>query len=200
MDVILQTLGIAGQAAGLALLYLCWRSWQGYGGLALAAGWALILFGMVPWLLNVSVERGLALASLGPMVVGLFLSIPNGLTDLSRNSKDRPARSRAVRETTPSDADIAAPGRLSRNVARWAGALIATPALAIAAMAAWQAFMPGTPVNRAGFSIFALIIIWTAALLWLLASERPWRVALMTGVGAAFLGGSVLILASGGTA
>lgn len=199
MELTLQILGIAAQAAGIALLYLHWRSRRGPGGAVLAVGWAFILLGMVPWLLNVSVARGLALASLGPMIVGLLLLIPNGLTDLRRNSKDRPERSRAVRETAPSDPEIAVPGRLSRNATRWAGALIATPALAIAAMAAWQAFMPGTPVNRAGFSIFALIIVWTANLLWLLANERPWRVVLVTSAGAAALGASVFILTSGGT-
>ncbi|KCZ86118.1 hypothetical protein HAD_10545 [Hyphomonas adhaerens MHS-3] len=200
MEVILQTLGIAGQAAGIALLYLNWRTRQGRGGAILAAGWTLILLGMAPWLLNVSVERGLAIASLAPMVVGLLLSAPNGLTDLKRNLRERPARSRTMRETALSDAEIATPGRVSRNMARWAGAVVATPALSIAAMAAWQASMPGTPANRVGFSIFVLIVVWVAALLWLLASERPWRTALLTCGGAVVLGGGVFILASGGTA
>lgn len=200
MELTLQTLGITGQGAGIALLYLHWRSRQGLGGAALAAGWALVLLGMVPWLLNVSVARGIALAAIAPMVAGLFLSAPNGLADLERNAKEHSSRSRPARGTTSAtESEIALSGRLSRNVARWVGALIATPALSIAAMAAWQAFVPGTPANRAGLSIFVLIIVWMATLLWLLASERPWRVTLVSGTGAAVLGASVFILTSGET-
>ena len=200
MEVILQTLGIAGQAVGVALLFLNWRIRHGSGGGFLAAGWTLILLGMVPWLLNVSVERGLAIASLAPMVAGLLLSVPNGLTDLKRNSRDRPVRLRTMRETGLSDAGIATRGRVSRNMARWVGAVVGTPALSIAAMAAWQASMPGTAASRVGFSIFVLIVVWVATLLWLLASERPWRAALLTCGGAVVLGGGIFILASGGTA
>tara|TARA_R110001606_G_scaffold380811_1_gene541579 strand:+ start:11503 stop:12105 length:603 start_codon:yes stop_codon:yes gene_type:complete len=198
MDIILQTLGVLAQAAGAALLYLHWRRQRGLGGITLAAGWALILIGVSPWLPGVSLERGLALAALAPMFVGLLLSAPGGLEDLRRAARDRPARRRTVRDVTAPAGESPSPGSLSRNAARWVGSLIIVPLCAIAAMAAWQAFSPGPDVNRASFSILALMIVWIAALLWLLASAKPWRVALITAFGTSALGGSVFLLSAGG--
>jgi hypothetical protein len=200
MDVILQTVGTVGQAAGIALLYLHWRRRRVSGGGVLAAGWAFILIGMLPWMLGVSVERGLALASLAPMVAGLFLSAPHGLADLRSAARDRPARRRtAAGDAAAPAAEPPSPGHLARNTARWVGSLIVVPAVAIASMAAWQGFAPGSDVNRASFSIFVLMIVWVAALLWLLASAKPWRVTLITALVATALGGGIFIMTSGGT-
>jgi hypothetical protein len=200
MDVILQTIGTVGQVAGMALLYLHWRRGRGLGGGVLATGWALILLGMAPWMPGVSVERGLALASLAPMVVGLFLSAPHGLADLGSAARERPARRRtAARDAAAPAAEPPSPGRLARNAARWVGSVIVVPAVAIASMAAWQGFAPGSDVNRASFSILALMIVWVAALLWLLASAKPCRVTLIIALVAAAMGGGIFITTSGGT-
>lgn len=198
MEYTLQTLGVVGQVAGIALIYLHWRKRQAPGATGLVAGWALLLLGALPWLFNVSVERGLAIAMLAPMVAGMLLCLPNGLADIKGSTKGQTAKNQAAREAVRSDTKSISPGRLSRNIARWVGSLIVAPAFAIAAMAAWQAFMPGSVVNRASFSIFALIIAWTLGLLWLLASTKPWRVVLMTCFGAVALGGGILILPSAG--
>lgn len=200
MDITLQTLGVIGQTAGVALLYLHWRARNGLSGAILAAGWALIALGTLPWLLNVSVERAIAIALLAPMAVGLFLLAPGGVADLRRGTKDRSVRMGGTREATPPAPEKVLSGRLSRDVARWTGALVVVPALALSTMAAWQAFTPGSAANRVGFSIFALIVMWTAALLWLLASEHPWRVTALTLLGAVMLGGSVFILKPDGVA
>lgn len=195
MDMGLQMLGIAVQAAGLAILYLHWRARRGLGGLVLASGWALIGLGAVPWLLNVSIERGLAIAMLAPMMAGLFLLAPDALARVG----DGAARKKKA-PPPPLEAEDAAAGALSRNVARWLGSLVAAPAFGVAAMAAWQAFTPGADVNRIAFSIFALMIGWTAAVLWLLASARPWLATLFTSVAAFALGGGAYLFASGGLA
>ncbi len=189
----LQMLGIAVQAAGLAILYLHWRAKRGLGGLTLVGGWALIGLGAIPWLLNVSIERGLAIAMLAPMMAGLFLLAPDALARVG----DGAARKKKM-QAPPLEAEDAIPGVLSRNIARWLGALVAAPAFGVAAMAAWQAFAPTADVNRIAFSIFALMIGWTAALLWLLASVRPWLAAFVTSVSAIAIGGGAYLFALGG--
>ncbi|WP_135213090.1 hypothetical protein [Vitreimonas flagellata] len=196
MDIALQILGMMVQVAGLAILYLHWRAKRGLGGAVLVAGWALIALGALPWLMHVSIERGLALAMLAPMAAGLFLLAPDALARVGNSAT--PKKARAAQESL--EAESTSPGRLSRNVARWIGALIAAPALALAAMAAWQAFVPGVNADRFAFSIFALMIVWTAATLWLLATMRPWRATLVTTFAAFVLGGGAYLFVLGGAA
>ncbi len=196
MNIALQFLGIAVQVAGLAILYLHWRAKRGLGGALLVAGWALIALGALPWLMHVSIERGLALAMLAPMAGGLLFLTPDGLARIGNGAAPRKARGAQA----PPEAESTVPGRISRNIARWIGALLAAPALALAAMAAWQAFVPGVNADRFAFSIFALMIAWNAALLWLLATMRPWRATLVTALAAFVLGGGAYLFASGGAA
>lgn len=198
MDIALQILGIAVQATGLAILYLHWRAKRGLGGAALVAGWVLIALGAFPWLMHVSIERGLALAMLAPMAAGLLFLAPDGLARIGNGAT--PKKARAAQDATALESESASPGRMSRNIARWTGSLIAAPALALAAMAAWQSFVPGTHADRFAFSILALMIVWTAALLWLLATMRPWRATFATTLAAFVLGGSAHLFVSGGAA
>ena len=179
---LLQALGILVQAAGLAVLFLHWRAKGGLGGPALAGAWALIVLGAAPWLLTVSPEKAVALGSLAPMLFGLALLAPDALPRVV-NGKVR--RQRPVREAAD-DSGIAAPGRASRNVARWFGALVAAPAVAAAATAAWLAYAPWNAVDSMVLAAFLLMAVVTAAWLWLLASLRPWRVTLIC-CGAALL-------------
>jgi hypothetical protein len=125
------------------------------------------------------------------MVAGLVLLAPaaharsrykSGL----RKSKPRNAQDGEAVELAPTLS-----GRLSRNAARWTGAVIGAPMLALAAMAAWQAFFPGQVVDRIAFSIFVLMGAGTGALLWTLSTARPWRATLITCATAITLGGSV---------
>ncbi|HEX8899717.1 hypothetical protein [Vitreimonas sp.] len=198
MAIALQVLGITVQTAGLAILYLHWRARRGLGGPVLFAGWALIALGATPWLYSVSVERAFALAMLAPMVAGLLLLAPDGLARSRPNATTRKAKTRAVQDAAPLETDSHASGRVSRDVARWIGALVIAPAFALAAMAAWQAFAPGANADRVAFSILALMLAWTAALLWLLASLRPWRATSILGIVALALGGGAYLLVSGG--
>jgi len=168
---LLQALGILVQAAGLGVLFLHWRAKGGLGGGALIGGWALVVLGAAPWLLGVSVERSLALGALAPMIFGLALLAPDALPRLA-NGKVR--RARPVREAA-NDTEIAAAGRASRNAARWFGALIAAPGLTFAVVAALLAYAPWKPIDTMVVSAFLFAGVLTAALLWLLASTRPWR-------------------------
>lgn len=184
MDFVLQIVGTALQAVGVALVFLQWRGKR--SGALLAGGWGLILVGAIPWLLDVSIERGLAIAMLAPMLFGLALLAPDGLARLGANKRERKQR---ARQDDAVEAQNAAPGAVSRTVARWIGALVAAPALALAATAAWQVFAPGSMIDRVAFSVFTLMIVWIAALLWLLSSARPWAVTAAASVGALALGG-----------
>lgn len=172
---LLQTLGILVQAAGLAVLFLHWRAKGGLGGVALAGGWALVVLGAAPWLLTASPEKALALGTLAPMMAGLALLAPDALPRVLAGK----ARRDRIRPAEPADeAQVAPPGRAARNAARWFGALIAAPGMALASVAAWVAFAPLSASDSLVSGVFLLAAIWTGALLWLLASARPWRSAL----------------------
>ncbi len=189
----MQVAGVAVQAAGVLVLYLHWRAKGGLGGVAVVAGWVMIAAGGAPWLLAVSAERGLAIAMLTPMTMGLALLAPDALARFENRGKRKPERTGETLEP-----DASAPGRTSRNMARWIGALIAAPAFALASAAAWQAWGPGNVVDRVAFSIFALMLAWTAALLWVLSAPRPWRAAAVTTLGALALGGGAYLFVSSG--
>lgn len=183
MGVFLQSAGVAVQVVGVAALFWCWRARRPSNGVVLVAGWLSIFLGGAPWLLAVSVERGLALAMLAPMLAGLALLAPDALPRIGSASAGRRRPSR-IGDAGQGDAPSAS-GRRERIIARWAGSLVTVPALALAAMAVTLAADPGPIVDRAAVSILVLAVVWIATLLWLLAAERPWRVALSSGVGAA---------------
>lgn len=141
----------------------------------LAGAWALIVLGAAPWLLTVSLDKAVALGSLAPMLLGLALLAPDALPRLS-SGKFR--RERPVREATD-ESEIAAAGRASRNAARWFGALVAAPALSVAAAAVCLAYAPWSAIDSTVLSAFLFAGVLTGALLWLLASTRPWRADFM---------------------
>jgi hypothetical protein len=191
---VLQTLGVAAQAAGLLLLFLHWRARRGLGGAALTAGWALVLAGAAPWFANASPERALALAALAPMALGLVLLAPDAWPRLAAGSSKR-ARAEPAADL---DADAPMPGRFSRNSARWIASIVAAPALAFAAATAWQAFTPGPTVDQIVFSTLVTIAVWTAAALWLLSTNKPWRATMIALIFAAALGAATSFKAIGG--
>lgn len=170
----LQTLGVFVQGLGLALLLLHWRAKRGLGGGVLAAAWILVAAGAAPWFLNAAPERALALAVLAPMAFGLALLAPDALARIAPNAATR--RQRAPVEALENEPT--SPGRWSRNAARWFSGVVAAPALAFAAAAAWQALGPGGVADRTVFSGVAFITVWTIAVLWLLSTARPWLAAL----------------------
>ena len=194
----LQIAGIAAQSAGLLVLFLHWRAKRGLGAVTLVLGWTLVALSAIPWLLSVSPERGLAIAMLAPMASGLLLLAPDGLSRLGNGAK--PKKERGVDPATALEPETATQGRLSRNVARWIGSVIAAPALALAAAAAWQAFVPGAIADRVAFSILVLMIVWTAALLWLLSTMRPWIAAALITIAAFGLGAGAHAFVTGGAA
>ncbi|MDG2521574.1 hypothetical protein P7B02_08470 [Caulobacter segnis] len=167
----LQALGILVQAAGLAALLMHWRAKSGLGGGVLAGAWALVILGAAPWLLTVSPEKALALGSLAPMMFGLALLAPDALP---RINSGKVKRDRTAREPAD-DADMAAAGRVSRNTARWFSALVAAPALTLAASAAWLAYVPLGPIDSLVSCAFLMAAVLTGALLWLLSVTRIWR-------------------------
>jgi hypothetical protein len=189
-----QALGVLAQAAGLLLLFLHWRARRGLGGAALAAGWALILAGAAPWFVNAAPERALALAALAPMALGLLFLAPDALPRIA-NGAAKPARAEPVADL---DAETPAPGRVSRNIARWVAGIVAAPALALAAAAAWQAFTPGATAGQIVVSTLVTIAAWTAAALWLLSTAKPWRATLIAVVLAAAIGGATYVKVAGG--
>lgn len=171
----LQALGILVQAAGLAVLLRHWRTRNGLGGGVLAGAWALIVLGAAPWLLTVSGDKAVALGALAPMLLGLALLAPDALPRLT-SGKVR--RERPIREAVDTD-EMAAAGRARRNAARWFGALVAAPALSVAAVAVCLAYAPWSPIDSTVLSAFLFAGVLTGALLWLLASTRPWRADLI---------------------
>jgi hypothetical protein len=191
---VFQTLGVAAQAAGLLLLFLHWRARRGLGGAALAVGWALVFAGAAPWFANAAPERALALAALAPMALGLVLLAPDAWPRIAAG----PWRRVRTEPAADPDAETPAPGRLSRSSARWIASIVAAPALAFAAAAAWQAFAPGPPVDQIVFSTLVTIAVWTAAALWLLSTEKPWRATMIALVLAAAIGAATSFKAIGG--
>ncbi len=145
------------------------------GGGVLAGAWALIVLGAAPWLLTVSGDKALALGTLAPMLLGLALLAPDALR---RQTSGKVRRERPIREVVDTD-EMAAAGRARRNAARWFGALVAAPALSVAAVAVCLAYAPWSPIDSTVLSAFLFAGVLTGALLWLLASTRPLRADLI---------------------
>jgi len=193
---LIQTLGVLVQGAGITILFLHWRAKRSHSGGFLAAGWALIALGAAPWFFGVAPERALAIAALAPMVLGLAFVAPDALPRLGANAarkKSKPVPESEETATPP-------PGRVFRNAGRWFAALIAAPVLALAGAAAYQAFTPGSIADRTVFSGFFAIAIWTAASLWLLAASKPWRAAGIACGGALLLSAAAYLFVSQGAA
>lgn len=191
---LLQTLGVLIQGAGIYILFLHWRAKRIHSGGFLAAGWALIALGAAPWFLGAAPERALVIAAFAPMVLGLAFLAPDALPRLGANS----ARKKSKPVAEADDSETRQPGRTSRNAGRWFAALFAAPLLALACAAAFQAFVPGSIADRTVFSGFFAILIWTAAALWLLGTSKPWRAAGIACACTVLLSTSVFLLVSQG--
>ena len=191
---LLQTLGVLIQGAGISILFLHWRARRRHGGGFLAAGWALIALGAAPWLLSVAPDRALALAMFAPMAFGLAFLTPDALPRLSANA----ARKKPKQFSNTEENETPKAGSALRNAGRWFAALIAAPLLALAGAAAYQALVPGSIADRTVFSGFVAIAIWTAAILCLLAASKPWRTAGIACACALILGAVVFTAASRG--
>lgn len=193
---LLQTLGVLIQGAGIYILFLHWRARRRHGGGFLAAGWALILLGAAPWFFGVSLERAMALAAFAPMAFGLAFLAPDALPRLGAGA----TRKKLNPVSDAGDSEALRPGSTLRNAGRWFAALIAAPLLALAGAAAFQALIPGSIADRTVFSGFLAIAIWTAALLWLLADAKPWRAVGFACAGALLLSALVFMAVSRGAA
>jgi hypothetical protein len=193
---LLQTLGVLIQGAGIYILFLHWRAKRRHGGGFLAAGWALILLGAAPWFFGASPERALAIATFAPMTFGLALLAPDALPRLRAGA----ARKRPRPIPDAEDNDAPQPGHALRIAGRWFAALIAAPLLALAAAAAYQALIPGSIADRTVFSGFLAIAMWASALLWLLAAAKPWRAAGSACAGALLLSALAFMAVSRGAA
>lgn len=183
---LLQAIGVVVQASGLALLFLHWRTKGGLGGGALFGAWTLMFLGAAPWLIGASPEKAAALGALAPMMIGLALLAPDALPRLAggKARRERPARASSADEV-----ELAAAGRASRNAGRWFSALVAAPALSVAAVAAWLVYAPLGAVDTMVFGVFLMTAVLTGGLLWLLSAVRPWRRA-------AFACGATVLLAA----
>lgn len=193
---LLQTLGVLIQGAGIYMLFLHWRARRRHSGGFLAAGWALIALGAAPWFLSVAPERALAMAAFAPMVIGLAFLAPDALPRL--RSKRAPKKFKPASTTEDNETPLA--GSFLRNAGRWFCALIAAPILALAGAAAYQAFIRGSIADRTVFSGFVAIAVWTSAILWLLAASRPWRAAGIACACALIIGGGVFLAVLRGSA
>jgi hypothetical protein len=193
---VLQTLGVLIQGAGIYILFLHWRARRRHGGGFLAAGWALIALGAAPWFAGVSPERALAIAAFAPMIAGLAFLAPDALPRIGAKAARK--KSKPVPEAEGRQAPE--PKRFLRNAGRWFAALIAAPLLALAGAATYQALAPGSIADRTVFSGFFAIVVWTAAILWLLATSKPWRASGAACAIAALLGAAVYMLISQGAA
>lgn len=193
---LLQTLGVLIQGAGIFILFLHWRAKRSHSGGFLAAGWVFILVGAAPWFIGVAPERALALAMFAPMAFGLTFLAPDALPRLGAGAvrkKPRPV-------LDAKDGVSPQPGRTLRNAGRCFAALITAPLLALASAAAYQALIPGSIADRTVFSGFLAIAVWTAAVLWLLATARPWRAAGAACVCALILSSVIFVAVSRGGA
>lgn len=174
MDMLAPALGVALQCAGLLLVFAHWRARRRSDASGLVAGWTLMLLGAAPWLMSVSVERALAIASLAPMMFGLILLAPDAFPRLRTSSARK--RNEGDAEAEP---ETRSSHRVSRNAARWVASLIAAPSVALAAAAAWQALVPGALADRVVASTGVLIVVWTFAALASLSTQRPWLLSLV---------------------
>lgn len=193
----LQVLGVLVQLAGLTLLFLHWRAKRGLGGGVLVAAWTLMAIGAAPFFFHDSPEKALALGLLAPMAAGLFLLAPDALPRIGPSAAKRKDR---TRDNTESEEAVFGAGRVSRNIARWFAALIAAPALTLAAGAAFQAFAPFNAIDRMVFSTLLLIAVGAIVFLWLLSTTRPWRSAFIACCIALALSAGVYAIVSNGAA
>lgn len=193
---LLQTLGVLIQGAGISILFLHWRAKRAQSGGFLAAGWALIALGAAPWFIGVAPERALAIAAFAPMVLGLAFVAPDAMPRLGANA----SRKKSKPVLAPDETETPPQGRVLRNAGRWFAALIAAPFLALAGAAAYQAFTPGSIADRTVFSGFFAIAIWAAASLWLLAAAKPWRAGGIACGCALLLSAAVFVFLSQGAA
>jgi hypothetical protein len=191
---LLQSIGVLIQAAGILILYLHWRRRRGSHGAFLVSGWALMALGAAPWFLSASPERALAIGMLPPMLAGLLLLAPDALPRIAAKTAIKKTKVVAGADEPVSPA----PGSAARNAGRWFAVLIAAPSLGLSAATIWQIIYPGGVADRTVFSSLVLIAVWIAALLWLLASDRPWRAGLAVCAAATLLGvGAILHLFQG---
>lgn len=193
---ILQTLGVLIQGAGITILFLHWRGKRSHGGGFLVAGWGLVILGAAPWFMSVSPERALALGALAPMALGLLFLAPDALPRLSADA----ARKKTKPTPEADDNDVAPPGRKTRNAGRLFASLVAAPLLALAAAGAYQVFVPGSIADRTVFSGFVAIAVWAAAALWFLATQKPWRASLIACAAATILAAGTFMIATQGAA
>ena len=191
---LLQTLGVLIQGAGIYVLFLHWRAKRSHSGGFLAAGWALIALGAAPWFLGVAPERALAMAAFAPIAFGLAFLAPDALPRHNAST----ARKKLKQASNIDDNETPQAGSFLRNAGRWFAALIAAPLLALAGAAAFQAFIPGSIADRTVFSGFVAIAVWTGAILWLLAAAKPWRASGIACLCALLLGAAVFMAVSQG--
>jgi hypothetical protein len=167
---------------GLAVLYLAWRR-RGRSTLLCVLGWGLLASSAVPWAVAGGGDRGPALAMVMVSLAALLLI---GITGQWRGGA--PHRRR---EASPA-AEPAGGG----GWGHWSLViLIAGPLAAIAAFALGLPFMhveSWAESDRLIASAFAIVILWSAAAVWVCATPRLMRAtATLAGLAAA---GAVFLL------
>jgi len=159
--------GLVLTLSGVLGLYAVWRGGPGSRRLLLPGGWLLIAAGLALCATATSVERGLSIAMIGFVLGGALLTAAEAWRSRT------PARAGRTVERAPPPA-VRAPGRPGRLLGRWAGAILAAPALAGALAWMLQLAGPGILADRIVFSAFLFMAVWTAGLVCVLSSRRPW--------------------------
>lgn len=167
---------------GLAVLYLAWRR-PGRSIPLLVLGWGLLVVSALPWAAAGGADRGPALAMVAVSAAALLLI---GITGQWRG-----AAPRRRREATPAAEPAGGTGW-----GHWSLViLVAGPLAAAAAFALGLPFMrvdSWAESDRLVASAFAIVILWSAAAVWVCATPRLMRAtATLAGLTAA---GAVVLL------
>ncbi len=160
-----------GALGGLLVLRTAWRRGPvaaGPGRFTVAAGWALIAAAHAVLALASRPLWGVSVAAL--LVISLALALVLAPVFRTGALSPRPPRLEA-REAAGLPAGFG-----SRTAARVIGALVAGPALAVAAAIAWRLLGPGGDADKLMGAATAAPLALAAVLVAVSASRRPWRV------------------------
>lgn len=146
--------------------------------LLLGAGWLALIGATIAFMSVTSPERGLSFWIVAFMLAGLAATLTESARAGGRREVKRPLSERDYLEPLASDPRERA-RRRQRIFGRLAGALVISPALALASAALWQLAGPGALVDRIVVSGFVLMAVFAGAIVFSLSARRPWLGNLM---------------------
>ena len=167
--------------AGLLALFLTWQRRgvrEGLWRFGLPGGWALLVIGLVGWMLSTNPDQGLALGSVVIMSLACAILAWQGL-----KLAGKPAKLAPVRESETDGLSLG-DGYWGRFAVRLGGSLIIVPAFGLLVGLLWRGYAPGNAADVLIWSAIIAVCAMIGALTWLLASRKPYRTTgVLTGAG-----------------